>query len=88
MILIFEGPDLSGKSTLAEQVSKKIPNTYMMKMCHRLEEEGIYVNPILPPAVPVHQCLVRISLMATHTRDQVSFALEVLQRVGKELGII
>jgi len=41
MILIFEGPDLSGKSTLAEQVSKKIPNTYMMKMCHRPKDDSL-----------------------------------------------
>ena len=35
MLLIFEGSDLSGKSTIAETVAKKLPETYLTKMCHR-----------------------------------------------------
>ncbi len=60
----------------------------LMKMCKRLEEEGIFVNPILPPAVQPNQCLVRVSLMATHTKAQISFALDKFGKIGKELGII
>jgi len=57
-------------------------------MRKRLEEEGIFVNPVISPAVPKDQALIRISLMATHTEEQISFALETIHRVGKELGIV
>jgi 8-amino-7-oxononanoate synthase len=54
----------------------------------RLQEEGVFVNPVVSPAVPPGQELIRISLMATHTDSQIDFALEKLSKVGKELGII
>jgi 7-keto-8-aminopelargonate synthetase-like enzyme len=60
----------------------------LMKMCKRLEEEGIFINPIMPPAVQPNECLARVSLMATHTSAQISFALDKFEKVGKELGII
>ena len=59
-----------------------------LKMGMRLQEEGIFVNPVVPPAVPPNGALIRVSLMATHTESQISFALEKLQKVGTELGII
>jgi 8-amino-7-oxononanoate synthase len=59
-----------------------------LKMAMRLQEEGIFVNPVIAPAVPPNGALTRVSLMATHTEAQISFALEKLQKVGKELGII
>jgi 8-amino-7-oxononanoate synthase len=58
------------------------------KMCKRLQEEGLFVNPVVSPAVPPGQELIRISLMATHTDQQVDFALEKLGKVGKEFGLI
>jgi len=58
------------------------------KMCKRLEEEGVFVNPVVSPAVPIGQELIRISLMATHTDAQIDFALDKLGRVGKELGLL
>jgi len=58
------------------------------RLCKRLEEEGIFVNPIVPPAVPPSRELIRISLMATHTDDQIDFALDKLGSVGKELGLL
>ena len=58
------------------------------KMCKRLDEEGVFVNPVVSPAVPVGQELIRLSLMATHTDAQIDFALEKLAIVGKELGVI
>jgi len=60
----------------------------LMTMCKRLEEEGIFVNPVLPPAVPPKKSLLRVSLMATHTTTQIAFALDVFGRVGKELHLI
>ncbi len=53
-----------------------------------LFEEGIFVNPVVSPAVPSNDTLVRFSLMATHTEDQVAIALEKIGAVGKKLGVI
>ncbi len=53
-----------------------------------LFEAGIYVNPVVPPAVPPNASLLRTSYMATHTDEQLDRVLETFGRVGKELGII
>ncbi|MEW6669114.1 MAG: aminotransferase class I/II-fold pyridoxal phosphate-dependent enzyme [Thermodesulfobacteriota bacterium] len=60
----------------------------LMNMCRRLDEEGIFVNPVLPPAVQPNRCLLRVSLMATHTRSQIAFALDRFEQAGRELGVI
>ncbi|MFC1884977.1 aminotransferase class I/II-fold pyridoxal phosphate-dependent enzyme [Thermodesulfobacteriota bacterium] len=60
----------------------------LLKVCKRLEEENIFVNPVIPPAVAPNDCLLRISLMATHTEKQIEFALDKLAKVGKDLGVI
>lgn len=53
-----------------------------------LFEAGVFVNPVISPAVaPGHQ-LLRTSYMATHTNEQLDQVLEVFGRVGKEIGII
>lgn len=57
-------------------------------MCKRLQEEGVFVNPIVSPAVPVGRELIRISLMATHTDAHIDFALDKLAKVGKEIGLL
>ncbi|MEW6517588.1 MAG: aminotransferase class I/II-fold pyridoxal phosphate-dependent enzyme [candidate division FCPU426 bacterium] len=54
----------------------------------RLEQEGVYVNPVVSPAVPPGLACVRTSYTATHKREELDFALEKLQLVGTELGII
>jgi len=58
------------------------------KFCKRLEEEGVFVNPVVSPGVPQGMELLRLSLMATHTEKQIDFALDKFQKVGRELGII
>lgn len=58
------------------------------KMWKRLGEEGVFINPVIPPAVPPNSCLIRTSFMATHTRDQLDFALDKFQIIGKELAVI
>lgn len=57
-------------------------------MCKRLEEEGIFINPVIPPATPPGDCLIRVSFMATHTKKDLAFALDVFRKVGREMGII
>jgi 8-amino-7-oxononanoate synthase len=58
------------------------------QFCRRLEEEGIFVNPVVSPGVPPGQEMLRVSLMATHTFAQIDRSVEAFQKVGKELGII
>jgi len=58
------------------------------QLCKRLQDEGVFVNPVVPPAVAPGHELMRISLMATHTDRQIDFALDQLGKVGKELGLI
>ena len=58
------------------------------KMCKILEQEGVFVNPVVPPGVPPGMELIRLSLMATHTDRQIEFALEKLEKVGKQVGVI
>ena len=53
-----------------------------------LFDEGVFVNPVLSPAVPVGQELLRTSYMASHTDEQIDRALEVYRKVGKQLGLI
>jgi 7-keto-8-aminopelargonate synthetase-like enzyme len=53
-----------------------------------LEEAGVFVNPVVSPAVPPGQEMIRISLMATHTDHQIDFALDKLGQIGKQLGLL
>ncbi len=46
-----------------------------------LFDEGVYVNPVIPPAVPQGQCMLRTSYTATHTRAQMDEAVEAFKRV-------
>jgi 8-amino-7-oxononanoate synthase len=58
------------------------------QFCKRLEQEGVFVNPVVSPGVPPGEELLRVSLMATHTFAQIDRALDSFEKVGKELGII
>jgi 7-keto-8-aminopelargonate synthetase-like enzyme len=49
---------------------------------------GVFVNPVISPAVPQGLQLLRTSYMATHTDEQITRVLETYQKVGKEIGII
>jgi 8-amino-7-oxononanoate synthase len=57
-------------------------------MTRRLDEEGVFVNPVISPATPPGRALLRTSCMATHTEAQLSRALEACARVGREFGVI
>jgi 7-keto-8-aminopelargonate synthetase-like enzyme len=59
-----------------------------LRMVQRLHEEGIFVNCVLSPATPPGRALIRTSLMATHTHEQLARALEVMGRVGREVGVL
>ena len=57
-------------------------------MAKRLQEEGVFVNPIVSPAVPSGQAMIRTSYMATHKREHLDRALSALAKVGRELDVI
>jgi 8-amino-7-oxononanoate synthase len=51
-------------------------------------DEGIFINPVIPPACAPQDTLVRVALMATHTKEQVDTAVEKLTKCFKALGIL
>jgi 7-keto-8-aminopelargonate synthetase-like enzyme len=53
----------------------------------RLLSEGLYVNVIVPPGCPVDACVLRASCSAAHTSEQLTRALDILGRVGAEMGV-
>lgn len=57
---------------------------YITKM---LQEDGIFVNPVVSPAVPSDSSLIRFSLMATHTFNQIEEAVEKLTKAAVSLEI-
>jgi 8-amino-7-oxononanoate synthase len=59
-----------------------------MALTKILLDQGIFVNPVLSPAVKKEDTLIRFSLMATHTDQQVDYALETIKKVSQQLGII
>ena len=59
-----------------------------LQMTRMLLDEGVFVNPVVSPAVPKEDSMIRFSLMATHTFDQVQQALDKFEKVAKKLGVL
>lgn len=57
-----------------------------LRINRRLYEEGVYVNCVLPPATPQRECLLRTSLMATHTEALLDEAMDIIARVLGEFA--
>ncbi len=53
-----------------------------------LLDQGVYTNPVIYPAVPVREAMLRTSCIATHTPEQIEQALEKFQTVGRQQGHI
>lgn len=53
-----------------------------------LLDAGVFVNAVVPPAVPRGQSLMRTSYMATHTNDDLDFILDAFRKVGRQHGVI
>ena len=58
------------------------------QVTHDLLEEGVFVNPVVSPAVAPKDTLIRYSLMATHTQEQVERSLEAIEKVFRRYDII
>ena len=59
-----------------------------LMVCKRLFEEGVYANPVLPPATPPGQGLVRTTYTATHTPEVLEEAADIIAKVFEEFGLI
>jgi 7-keto-8-aminopelargonate synthetase-like enzyme len=59
-----------------------------MTIWKELFDAGIFVNPVISPAVPEGSQLLRTSYMATHTDAQLGRVLETFAKVGKQVGLI
>ena len=55
-----------------------------MIACNLLFERGVYVNPVVPPATPIGECLIRTSYTATHTKELIDEAIEKIAEVLEE----
>lgn len=58
------------------------------KMAGMLEKEGVIVNPVIPPAVPKELSLIRVSIMASISQDELKQALNKFKIVGENLRLI
>jgi 8-amino-7-oxononanoate synthase len=57
----------------------------MTKLC---QQEGVFVLPVVPPAVPSGLARLRANVMAAHSEEEIAFALDVFERAGREVGVI
>jgi 8-amino-7-oxononanoate synthase len=58
------------------------------KMWRMLFDEGVFASPVVTPAVPEGQAIIRTSYIATHTDEHLNFILEKFKKVGKACGVI
>lgn len=63
-------------------------NNLTFLITSELFNEGIFVNPVVSPAVAPHDTLIRFSLMATHTKEQVTEALEKIKKIFRKHNLI
>ena len=59
-----------------------------LQMTKLLLEDGVFVNPVVSPGVPKEDSLIRFSLMATHTFEQLDTAIEKIAKVAVKLGVL
>jgi 8-amino-7-oxononanoate synthase len=60
-------------------------NTF--QICHMMQEEGVFINPVVPPAVQPGQSLIRFSVMSTHTLEQLDFALDKIAKLAAQFHL-
>ena len=59
---------------------------YTLELAKNLYDNGVYVNPVLPPGVPEGECLLRVSLMATVTEDLVDEAAGIIAEEMRKMN--
>lgn len=63
-------------------------NEQTVRFSQRLQEEGIAAVAVRPPTVPEQQARIRFTVMATHQRSELGWAIEKIVQVGREIGVI
>jgi 7-keto-8-aminopelargonate synthetase-like enzyme len=63
-------------------------DTLTFYMWKQLLDAGVYVNAVISPATPKGRQLLRTSVMATHTADQLDRVIETFETVGRQVGLI
>lgn len=63
-------------------------NMKTFQLTRKLMDDGVFVNPVVSPAVRSEDTLIRYSLMATHTFEQIDESVEKITKVARELEII
>jgi 8-amino-7-oxononanoate synthase len=63
-------------------------NTKTFMMSKSLMEDGVFINPVVQPAVPNDSTLIRFSLMATHTQEQIEYAIDKIYKAAKKLEVL
>ena len=59
-----------------------------LDLARRLRDAGVYALAIRPPTVPPAESRVRAIVMATHTRQDLDFALDAFGSAGRQLGLV
>jgi len=85
-LLVDEGFDLGPtESPILPIYVRDNDKTFMVTK--HLQDAGIFVNPVVSPAVPSDSSLLRFSLMATHTFEQIEEAVDKISKAFKEVGV-
>ncbi len=85
-LLLDEGFDLGPTESPILPIYVR-DNLKTFQVTRQLQDEGIFVNPVVSPAVPSDSSLLRFSLMATHTFEQIEEAIEKIARAFKDVGV-
>lgn len=72
-------PIIEGETAIIPVFTYDMQRTFLITKM--LFEEGVYVNPVIPPAVKNGECMLRTSYTATHTKEQMDTAVEAFKRV-------
>ncbi|HTN38525.1 MAG TPA: aminotransferase class I/II-fold pyridoxal phosphate-dependent enzyme [Arachidicoccus sp.] len=85
-LLLEAGFDLGRtQSPILPIYIRNTDNTFLLTK--KLLEQGVFVNPVVAPAVPSEESLIRFSLMATHTFAQIKEAVEKITAIAQEIGV-
>ena len=85
-LLLEEGFDLGPTESPILPIYVR-DNLKTFQVTRHLQDDGIFVNPVVSPAVPSDSSLLRFSLMATHTFEQIDEAIEKIARAFKDVGV-
>lgn len=76
-------PTIDGETAIIPIMTYDMNRTFIITKM--LFEEGVYVNPVIPPAAPDGECMLRTSYTATHTKEQIDTAVEAFKRVFSKI---